>query len=87
MQPIRGNVLIKPFRTAETSKGGIFIPEMAMRIMNKGEVVAVGNGTKDMPMKLKQGDVVYRVRDWGQEVLVDGELHYIMDQKAVIAIE
>ena len=36
-------------------------------------------------MKLKEGDVGYRVKDWGQDILIDGQLHYIMDMDAIIA--
>jgi len=38
-------------------------------------------------MRLKEGTVAYRVKDWGNEVEIDGQLHFIMDEQAIIATE
>lgn len=85
IRPIRSQVLVKPFAPDEVSEGGIFIPENARKVSNKVLIVAVGNGVKDKPMRLKSGMIGYRVKDWGMDVMVDGELHFIMDQEAIIA--
>lgn len=87
MQPIAQNVLIKPFQINSQTEGGIFVPETAMRPSNKGEVIAAGKGSIVHPMQFKKGDIVYRTKDWGEEIIINGELHYIMNQKAIIAIE
>ena len=87
MTPIRTQVLVKPFPSDEVSEFGIIVPESARKPSNKVTVVKVGNGTKDKPMKLKAGQTGYRVQDWGCDVLIDGELYFIMDQDAIIAIE
>tara|TARA_R110000868_G_scaffold27075_1_gene103468 strand:- start:191 stop:454 length:264 start_codon:yes stop_codon:yes gene_type:complete len=87
MTPIRSQILVKPFSSDEISEFGIIVPESARRPSNKVKVVKVGNGTKYKPMKLKEGQTGYRVKDWGCEVLVNGELHFLMDQDAIIAIE
>lgn len=87
MQPIRNNILVKPFPADEVSEGGIFVPESARKESNKLLVVAVGRGTRDRKMPFVAGDVVYRVRDWGTPVDVHGDRHYIMDQNAIIAKE
>ena len=87
MIPIRNQVLVKPFPSEEISEGGIIVPESARKINNKVTVVKVGNGTKDKPMRLKAGDTGFRVLDWGCEVMVDGELHFLMDADAILAIE
>lgn len=87
MQPIRNNVLVKPYPSDEISEGGIFVPDAARQPSNKVKIVKVGNGTKGKPMLLKEGQTGYRVKNWGQEVLVDGELHYIMEQTAIIALQ
>lgn len=86
MQPVRTQILFKPFPPDTMSTGGIYIPDSVQQVNNKGTIVAVGRGTKEKPMKLKQGDVGFRVKDWGCEVMVDGELHYIMDMDAIIAL-
>jgi len=38
-------------------------------------------------MLLKEGQTGFRVQDWGQEVLIDGELHFLMEQSAIIAAQ
>lgn len=87
MIPIRTQVLVKPFPSDEISEGGIFVPLSARRPSNKVKVIKVGNGTKEKPMKLKEGMTGFRVKDWGCDVMIDGELHFIMDQDAIIATE
>jgi len=87
MQPVKENILIKPFAGDEISEGGIFVPLTVRTPSNKGVVIAVGKGTLKNPMKLKVGDTVFRVKSWGQEVLVNGELHYLMNQDAILALE
>ena len=86
MKPIRTNILFKPLPPDEISEGGIFVPESARQTNNKGIIVEVGDGTKEKPMKLKKGDVAHRVKDWGTEVIIDGEQYFLMDQDAVLAL-
>ena len=38
-------------------------------------------------MTLKKGQVVYRVKDWGVPVLIEGEMHYLMEDSAINATE
>jgi chaperonin GroES len=85
MQPIRNQIVCKPFPSNEVSEFGIIVPESARKPSNKVTITEVGNGTVERPMKLKEGDVGYRVKDWGQDILIDGQLHYIMDMDAIIA--
>ena len=87
MQPVRNIVLTKPFPPDEISEGGIFVPESARQESNKMRVIAVGNGTKERKMIFNPGDIVYRVKDWGTPIDIDGERHYIMDQNGIIAKE
>ena len=87
MKPIRTQVLVKPFPSEEKSEGGIFVPDTAKKPSNKVKIVAVGNGFKNKLMLLKEGQTGFRVQDWGQEVLIDGELHFLMEQSAIIAAQ
>lgn len=87
MQPVRNIILTKPFPPDEVSEGGIFVPESARQENNKMRVVAVGNGTKERKMIFNPGDVVYRVKDWGTPVDIEGERYYLMDQNGIIAKE
>lgn len=87
MIPVRQNVLVKPYPSSEVSTGGIFVPDTAKTPSNKVHIVAVGTGTPNKPMKLKAGQTGYRVKDWGDSFLIDGELHYLMEQSAIIALQ
>jgi len=87
MQPIKNQILFKPFPSDKISTGGIIIPDSVQGISNKGTIVKVGNGTKEKPMKLKQGDIGYRVKSWGTEIIIDGELYFLMEQDAILAQE
>lgn len=87
MQPVRNNILVKPFPPDEVSEGGILVPESARKESCKMNVIAVGNGTKERKMIFKKGDIVYRVKDWGTPIDIEGERYYLMDQNAIIAKE
>ena len=87
MQPIRSQILVESFPSDEVSEGGIYVPDSARKPSNKVRIVKVGNGTKDKPMKLKEGDIGYRVESWGLDVVIDGRLHFIMDMDAILATE
>lgn len=86
MTPIRSQILFKPFPPDEISTGGIIVPDSAKETNNKGTIVKVGKGTKQKPMTLSEGQVGFRVKAWGVEVLIEGEQHFLMDQDAVLAL-
>ena len=87
MTPVLSEILFKPLPSDEISEGGLFIPETARAISDKGIIVKVGNGTSRKPMKLKEGMIGYRGKGWGQEIMIDGQLHFLMDEGAILAIE
>jgi co-chaperonin GroES (HSP10) len=80
---LTGNkILFKPYPSPEFSLAGLFIPLNAREVNNKGTIVAVGPKVKG----LKEGDVVFRVKDWSEDsLIIEGETHYIMDDKAILA--
>jgi len=85
IRPIRENVLVKPFASDEKSAGGIIVSEAHREVSNKVNVVAVGNGTKILPMNWKEGDVAFRIKDCGDEVIIGGEKHFIVKSNWLIA--
>lgn len=87
MQPIRNFILCKPHQANEVSEGGIIVPDSVKKDSNRLLVIAVGNGTKDRKMQFKAGQTVFRVKDWGEPIDIQGERHYLMDQAAVLATE
>ena len=84
IRPLADRVLIKPAAAEEKTLGGIIIPDSAKEKPLKGEIVAVGNGTKDEEMVVKVGDNVL----YGKyaEIELDGEKYLIMRQADVLAI-
>jgi chaperonin GroES len=85
IKPLADRVLIKP-AAAEEKIGGIIIPDTAKEKPLKGEVISVGNGTKDEEMVLKTGDTVLYGKYAGNELELDGEKYLIMRQSDVLAV-
>ena len=79
-------MLIKPAAAEEKTVGGIIIPDSAKEKPLRGEVIAVGNGTKDETMVLKAGDEVLYGKYAGTELELDGEKYLIMRQSDVLAV-
>jgi chaperonin GroES len=86
IQPLADRVLIKPAAAEEKTIGGIIIPDSAKEKPMRGEVLAVGNGTKDEEMVLKVGDQVLYGKYAGTELELDGEKYLIMRQSDVLAV-
>ena len=86
IRPLADRVLIKPAAAEEKTLGGIIIPDSAKEKPLKGEVIAVGNGTKDEEMVLKVGDTVLYGKYAGTELEVEGTKYLIMRQSDVLAV-
>ena len=86
IKPLADRVLVKPAAAEEKTVAGIIIPDTAKEKPLKGEVLAVGNGTKDGEMVLKVGDTVLYGKYSGNEVEIDGEKYLIMRQSDVLAV-
>lgn len=86
IKPLADRVLILPTPAEEVTATGIIIPDSAKEKPLKGKVIAVGNGTKDEEMLLKEGDEVLYGKYAGSEVQLEGEKYMIMRQSDVLAI-
>lgn len=85
LKPLSDRVLVKPAVAEQKTASGIIIPDSAKEKPLKGEVMAVGPGTKDETMQVAVGDVVLYGKYAGTEVEVDGEKWLIMRQSDVLA--
>ena len=85
IKPLADRVLILPAPAEEKTIGGIIIPDTAKEKPLKGEVVAIGHGTKDEEMVLKVGEVLYG-KYAGTELDVEGTKYLIMRQSDVLAV-
>ena len=86
INPLADRVLILPRAAEEKTICGIIIPDTAKEKPLQGEVVAVGNGTKDEEMVIKVGDNVLYGKYAGTELDLDGVKYLIMRQSDVLAI-
>ena len=72
IKPLADRVLIKPAAAEEKTVGGIIIPDSAKEKPLKGEVKAVGQGTKDEEMVVKEGNTVLYGKYAGTEIEFEG---------------
>ena len=85
IQPLADRVLVLP-APAEEKVGGIIIPDTAKEKPLNGTIVAVGEGTKDEKMILKEGDNVLYGKYAGTELAYEGKKYLMMRQSDVLAI-
>jgi chaperonin GroES len=86
IKPLADRVLVKPAAAEEKTASGIIIPDSAKEKPLRGEVLAIGNGTKDEQMVVKVGDNVLYGKYAGTELELDGEKYLIMRQSDILAI-
>ena len=78
IKPLADRILVKPLAAEEKTIGGIIIPDSAKEKPAKGEIIAVGTGTKDEEMILKVGDIILYGKYAGTEIEHEGEKFLIM---------
>ena len=88
--PLQDRILVQRAQERESIKGGIIIPDSAREKPYEGNVIAVGPGRYDnkgdrIPMDVKLGDRVLFGKYSGNEITVDGEEFFIIEEKDVYA--
>jgi len=86
-KPLKDRVLVEPKEAEETTASGIIIPDSAKEKPQKGVVVAVGDGKKDEPMTLKEGDHVIYGKFAGTEITIDDKDYLIMREDDILLKE
>ena len=86
IKPLSDRVLVLPNAAEEKTAGGLFIPDTAKEKPLMGKVVAVGPGTADIKMEVKEGDTVLYGKYAGTEIKVDCTDYLIMKQSDILAI-
>lgn len=86
IKPLADRVLVQPVAAEEKTISGIIIPDSAKEKPLKGEVIAVGNGTKDEEMVVAIGNTVLYGKYAGTELEWEGEKYLIMRQSDILAI-
>lgn len=86
IQPLADRVVVLPAEAEQRTATGIIIPDTAKEKPLQGTVKAVGNGTKDEEMVLKEGDRILYGKYAGTEIEIEGTKYLIMKQSDVLAI-
>lgn len=86
IKPLADRVLIEPVEAETKTASGIIIPDNAKEKPQKGNVIAIGNGTKDEPMTVKVGDTVLYGKYAGTELKLEGKDYLIMRESDILAI-
>lgn len=86
IKPLGDRVIIAPAPAEEKTIGGIIIPDTAKEKPLQGTVLAVGNGTKDEEMVVKEGDTVIYGKYAGTELEYEGNKYLVMRQNDILAI-
>ncbi len=85
IKPLGSRVVIKKLEAEEKTQGGLILTSSAKEKPQVAEVVAVGPGTKDEEMELKEGDRVVFSKYAGTEVKYGGVEYTIMSQSDILA--
>ena len=86
VKPLGDRVFIKVSESEEKTAGGILLPDTAKEKPQKGNVVAVGSGTKENPITVKVGQTVLYGKYSGTELKFDGKDYLIMRESDILAI-
>ena len=86
IKPLADRVLVEPSEAETKTSSGIIIPDSAKEKPQKGNVVAVGPGTKDNPVTLKVGDTVLYGKYSGTELKFENNDYLIMRESDILAI-
>lgn len=86
IKPLADRVLIEPVEAETKTASGIIIPDNAKEKPQKGNVIAIGKGTKDEPMTVKVGDTVLYGKYAGTELKLEGKDYLMMRESDILAI-
>ena len=86
LTPLSDKVIVQQAEAETKTASGIIIPDNAQEKPQKGNVVAVGKGTKENPITVKVGDSVLYGKYAGTEFKFEGEDYLIMKESDILAI-
>ncbi len=89
--PLHDRVLVRRVEEAETTRGGLIIPDSAKDKPQEGEVISTGKGKtndegKVRPLDVKEGDRVLFGKYSGTEIKLDGDDFLIMREEEILGI-
>ncbi len=89
--PLHDRILVRRVEEADTTRGGIIIPDSAKDKPQEGEVISAGKGKiseegKVRPLDVKAGDRILFGKYSGTEIKLDGEDFIIMREEEVLGV-
>jgi len=85
IKPLADRVLVQPSSAETKTASGIIWSKSAQEKPQKGQVIAVGPGTKENPITLKVGDNILYGKYSGTELKHDGIDYLIMKESDILA--
>ena len=91
LKPIGDKVIVQRLGSAEKSKGGLYLPDMAQEKPQEGKVIAIGSGKmlksgKVVPLAVKPGDKIIFGKYSGSEIKVDDKEYVFLTEDDILAI-
>jgi chaperonin GroES len=92
LKPLGDRVVVQATKADEQTKSGLFIPDTAKEKPQKGTVIAVGDGrwddegSKRIPLDVKEGDTILYSKYGGTEIKLDDEEYLILSERDILAI-
>ena len=86
VKPLSDRVLVLPNPAEEITAGGLIIPDTAKEKPLAGKVIAVGPGTAEVKMEVKEGDEVLYGKYAGTEIHLEGTSYLILKQSELLAV-
>ena len=89
--PLHDRILVRRVEEADTTRGGIIIPDSAKDKPQEGEVISVGKGKiseegKVRPLDVKDGDRILFGKYSGTAVKMDGTEYLVMREDDIMGI-
>ena len=90
-KPLHDRVLVKRIEVQDVSVGGIIIPDTAKEKPQEGQVMAIGDGSRNeagvlSPLNVKEGDKVLFGKWSGTEITIEGEAYLILKESDILGI-
>lgn len=91
IKPLADRLVVKPLEQEEVTPSGIVLPETAKEKPQKGEVLAVGPGSRNdegehVTMEVKVKDTVLFAKYAGTEIKMDDEKLLILRESDILAV-
>ena len=91
LRPLADRVLVERDEADERTAGGIVLPDKAKEKINRGKVVAVGEGMLDdkgerVPLQVKRGDHVLFSKYSGDEFKLEDDEWLLIREGDILAV-